>query len=169
MGTRYHGPAAETAALNAYIKLMRAAESVTARVHFEVGSNLTVSQFGALEVLLHCGSLSQRELADKLVRNAGNVTLVIDNLERRHLVQRERDPADRRFVTVHLTAKGRLLIQELFPKVAANIAREFSLLSPEEQRTLARLCKKVGLGRAPTAFLIKPERQDAPVSFVAVS
>jgi MarR family 2-MHQ and catechol resistance regulon transcriptional repressor len=169
MGTRYRGPAAEVAALNAYIKLMRAAESVTARVHFEVGNNLTVSQFGALEILLHCGSLSQRELADKLLRNAGNVTLVLDNLERRHLIQRERNPADRRYVTVHLTAKGRLLIQELFPKVAANVAREFSLLSLEDQRTLARLCKKLGLGRAPTAFVIKPERRDVPVSFAAVS
>ena len=169
MGTRHQGPAVEVAALNAYIKLMRAAESVTARVHFALSDGLTVSQFGALEVLLHCGSLCQRELAGKLLKSAGNITTVVDNLERRALVQRERDPADRRYVTVHLTAKGRLLIQELFPSVVANITREFSLLSPDEQRTLAKLCKRLGLGRVPAAFIIKPDQRDTPVRFAAVS
>ena len=70
---------------------------------------------------------------------------------------------------MHLTAKGRLLIQELFPKVVANITRELSLLSPDEQRTLAKLCKKLGLGRVSAAFIIKPDHQDTPVPFAAVS
>jgi MarR family 2-MHQ and catechol resistance regulon transcriptional repressor len=95
--------------------------------------------------------------------------MVVDNLERRALVQRERDPADRRYITVHLTAKGRQLIQELFPKVVVNVTREFSLLSPDEQRLLAKLCKRLGLGRAPAAFTIRPDRRETPVPFAAVS
>jgi MarR family transcriptional regulator, 2-MHQ and catechol-resistance regulon repressor len=147
MGTRYAGTTEEIDALNAYIKLMRAAESVTTRVHLDIVGYLTVSQFGALEVLLHHGSLCQRELAGKLLRSPGNVTMVVDNLEHRGLVQRERDPADRRFITVHLTVKGRTLIRGLFPKVVEAVTREFAQLSPDEQHTLASLCKKLGLGR----------------------
>ena len=56
MPTRYHGTPAETAALDAYIKLMRAAESVTTRVGgVMAAAGLTIGQFGVLEALLHHG------------------------------------------------------------------------------------------------------------------
>jgi MarR family 2-MHQ and catechol resistance regulon transcriptional repressor len=74
MGTHYQGTQAETDALNAYIKLMRAAESVTARAHNVLPKEITLSQFGVLEALLHRGPLCQGELASKLLRSGGNVT-----------------------------------------------------------------------------------------------
>ena len=144
MGTNYQGTAAEVDALNAYIKLMRAAESVTARAHTVLPKEITLSQFGVLEVLLHRGPLFQSELAAKLLKSGGNVTLIVDNLEKLGLVSRARDQEDRRFITVSLTDQGRAFISDLFPKVAASIAREFAALSPAEQFTLGWLCKKVG-------------------------
>lgn len=144
MGTHYQGTKAETDALNAYIKLMRAAESVTARAHSVLPKEITLSQFGALEALLHRGPLCQTELAGKLLKSGGNITLIVDNLEKAGLVTRERDKEDRRFITVSLTPKGRAFIEELFPMVAASITREFAALSPAEQFTLGWLCKKVG-------------------------
>ncbi|MBS0663974.1 MAG: MarR family transcriptional regulator [Verrucomicrobia bacterium] len=110
---------------------------------------LTIAQFGLLEALLHRGPLCQGELATKLLRSGGNVTLVVDNLERSGLVSRQRDPEDRRFITVSLTDRGRAFISELFPKVAASLAREFAVLSTAEQFTLGWLCRKLGTGRAP--------------------
>ena len=148
MGTHYQGTKAETDALNAYIKLMRAAESVTARAHSVLPKEITLSQFGALEALLHRGPLCQTELAGKLLKSGGNITLIVDNLEKAGLVTRERDKEDRRFITVSLTPKGRTFIEELFPKVAASITREFSALSSAEQFTLGWLCKKVGTSSA---------------------
>ncbi len=139
-------PAAETRALDAYIKLMRASESVTARSHAAIPQGLTLAQFGVLEALYHRGSLCASELAAKLLKSPGNLTLVIDNLERDGRVKRERDPQDRRFVTIHLTASGRQFIANLFPTIAAGITREFAVLSPAEQAMLAELCKKLGLG-----------------------
>ena len=144
MGTHYQGTKAETDALNAYIKLMRAAESVTARAHSLLPKEITLSQFGVLETLLHRGPLCQTELAGKLLKSGGNITLIVDNLEKAGLVTRERDKEDRRFITVSLTPKGRTFITDLFPKVAASIAREFGALSPAEQFTLGWLCKKIG-------------------------
>jgi MarR family 2-MHQ and catechol resistance regulon transcriptional repressor len=144
MGTHYHGTKAEIDALNAYIKLMRAADSVTARSHAVLPKEVTLAQFGVLEALLHCGPLCQGELAGKLLKSGGNLTLIVDNLEKAGLVARERNPDDRRFITVSLTEKGRAFISDLFPKVAASITREFASLSSAEQFTLGWLCRKLG-------------------------
>lgn len=147
MGTRHRGSIEEISALNAFIKLQRSAESVSTRVHSILPNGLTVTQFGVLESLHHIGPLCQGELAEKLLRSGGNLTLVVDNLEKAGLVVRERDPADRRFVVVKLTAKGTEFIAAFFPKVVENVKREMSVLSSTELADLGRLCKKIGLRR----------------------
>lgn len=145
MGTRHRGTIEEINALNAFIKLQRASESVSARVHAVLPAGLTVTQFGVLEALHHIGPLCQSELAEKLLKSGGNLTLVVDNLEKAGYVARERDPADRRFVVVKLTEKGQAFITALFPKVVANVTREMAALSGTELSDFGRLCKKVGL------------------------
>lgn len=143
--THFHGTDEEVRALDAYIKLVRAGESVTARLAPLLDeANLTVSQFGVLESLYHLGPMCQRDLGRKLLKSGGNITLVVDNLEKRGLVYRARGKEDRRYVAVHLTEVGRRLIAEIFPRHAANIVREMSVLSPAEQEELGRLCRKLG-------------------------
>lgn len=144
MGTRHRGTIEEINALNGFIKLQRAAESVSARVHSVLPADLTITQFGVLEAIFHIGPLCQSELAEKLLKSGGNLTLVVDNLEKAGYVQRERDPADRRFVVVKLTPKGQAFISALFPKVVANVTREMAALSSTELSDLGRLCKKIG-------------------------
>jgi MarR family 2-MHQ and catechol resistance regulon transcriptional repressor len=149
--SRYKGTREEQRALGAYIKLMRAAESVTARVHTHLHTvGLSLSQFGVLEALLHLGPLSQVALTRKILKTGGNITMVVDNLEKRGLVRRERNKEDRRYYTVHLTGEGRRLISEFFPSHAARIVDEMRILSLSEQDELARLCKKLGLQRSDT-------------------
>jgi MarR family 2-MHQ and catechol resistance regulon transcriptional repressor len=144
VGTRYEGTAEEVRALDAYIALMRAAETTTARIHRHLAEvELTVGQFGALEALFHLGAMRQNELARKVLRSAGNMTLVLDNLERRGLVRRERETGDRRCTTVHLTAQGRRLVQRVFPRHAATVVAELRALGAAEQVELARLCRRL--------------------------
>ena len=146
MSRRYRGNQKEIRALKTYVKLMRAAESVTARTHRHLASTrLTVSQFAVLEALYQLGPLSQREIGKKILRSSGNITMVIDNLEKNGLVRRERFEADRRFFIVHLTDKGSPLITDIFPPHAAVIAKDLGVLTAAEQDTLGRLCKKLGL------------------------
>ena len=146
MGSRHQGPEEEVRALDAYIKLMRAADSMTARLSSLLArAGLTMTQFGSLETLYHLGPMNQKELGAKLLKSGGNMTMVLDNLERRGLVRRERTPEDRRVCTVTLTAAGEALIRDLFPQHAAAITAELSVLSPEEQTELGRLCRKLGL------------------------
>jgi MarR family 2-MHQ and catechol resistance regulon transcriptional repressor len=138
--------AGEARALKTYVKLMRATESLTARAHRQLSTlGLTFSQFGVLEALYHLGPMSQSEIGQKILRSSGNMTMVIDNLEKRELVRRERNRTDRRFFIIHLTDKGKKLISSIFPSHAAEIKRELDVLSPAEQQTLGRLCKKLGL------------------------
>jgi MarR family 2-MHQ and catechol resistance regulon transcriptional repressor len=146
MGTRHKGSPAEVRALNTFIKLTRAAESTESRLAgLLTEANLTDSQFGVLEALYHLGPMHQCDLATKLLRSSGNITLVLDNLEKRKLVRRQRGTEDRRYITVHLTPEGERLIREVFPRHAANIVQVMNVLTPDEQEELARLCRKLGL------------------------
>jgi MarR family transcriptional regulator, 2-MHQ and catechol-resistance regulon repressor len=145
MSTKYRGTNVEIRSLDAYIKLTRAAGSVMDRTNRHLGDhNLTVSQFGALEALYHLGTMSQVELARKLLSSTANITTVLQNLEKRELISRVRDPEDQRYVRVSIAESGRTLIERILPAHIAGIVEDMSILTPEEQETLARLCRKLG-------------------------
>lgn len=145
MPTRYAGTPEDRAALDAYIKLWRAAHAVETTAHRHLAEHgLTVSQFGVLEALYHLGPLSQRQLAEKILRSSGNLTLVIDNLERDGLVRRERDAHDRRVTNVFLTEAGETLITRVLPDHVRGIREVFAGLTPDELGQLAALSRKLG-------------------------
>jgi MarR family 2-MHQ and catechol resistance regulon transcriptional repressor len=147
MPTHFEGTLEEVLALDTFIKLTRANNSLLARIAQRgTHPDLSVSQFGTLETLYHLGSMSQTEICNKLLKSGGNTTLVIDNLEKRGLVQRRRDPSDRRVIMVALTDEGESLISSIFPAHAQAITAELAVLSPEEQQQLGDLCKKLGKG-----------------------
>ena len=144
--TLYKGTRDEVRALGTFVKLVRAAESVTTRIHQHlIDAGLTVSQFGVLEALYHIGPLSQVNIAKKVLKSSGNITMVIDNLEKSGLVKRERKKDDRRYYIVQLTDEGRKLIGSIFPRHAVKIMEEMMILSSTEQETLGNLCRKLGL------------------------
>lgn len=147
MPTRYQGTPDEVLALDTYIKLTRANESVDSRLlRQHTLDDLTLTQFGVLEVLYHFGSLSQTRIGVKLLKSGGNITLVIDNLEKYGYVHRRRCEHDRRMFWVDLTPEGRAKIETVLPVHVAAIAVEMSILAPEEQVELGRLLRKLGRG-----------------------
>lgn len=146
MGTKYIGTQEEVEALNVFIKLNRASESVlnnTKQEYLEVG--LTESQFAVLEVLYHCGPQSQLEIGKRVLKTRGNMTFVIRNLEKNGYIMRQKDDKDKRYYSVNLTKKGHDIIRKIFPKHVKKIVDTMSVLSTQEQRELGRLCKKLGL------------------------
>ena len=147
MPTHYGGTESEVLALDTFIKLTRAFGSFATRLsQRDTIDGLTPSQFGVLETLYHLGPLCQSEIGAKLLLSGGNITMVIDNLEKRGLVERRRDDSDRRMVYVSLCDAGRELIAALFPGHVAAITAEMGVLTPEEQRLLGALCRKLGKG-----------------------
>lgn len=145
MGTHFKGNESEKTTLNAFIKLMRSVESLNNRLNRHLAeADLTVSQFGTLEVLYHLGPLNQRAIGEKLLKSGGNITMVIDNLEKCGYVERKKDPSDRRAVLIHLTKEGEAFIKDFFPRHLEKIKEEFSVLSEKEKNQLADICKKLG-------------------------
>jgi MarR family 2-MHQ and catechol resistance regulon transcriptional repressor len=144
--TKYRGHPAEVRALNAFIKLARAMNAMNANLarHVAADGDITMSQFGVLEALLHLGSLSQGDIGQKLLLSGSNVTTVIDNLEKRGFVRRQRRAGDRRVVDVTLTDGGRKLITRLFPAHARRITALLSALTAKQQDQLGDLCRTLG-------------------------
>jgi MarR family 2-MHQ and catechol resistance regulon transcriptional repressor len=140
-------------AVAAYVKLLRAARAVSARVEPRLAAHgLTLTQLGVLEALLHKGPLTHRDLGRKVLTSAGNMTDVIDKLEARGLVARLRCPADRRLVHVTLTQAGHCLIETVFPLHAADIAAAMAGLDALALVRLGDLLRTLGMAAAhPTA------------------
>jgi MarR family 2-MHQ and catechol resistance regulon transcriptional repressor len=146
MPTHYTGDPTTRRALDAYIKISRARKvlgSKTSQLLAEFG--LTESQFGTLEALYFLGPMCQKEIGEKLLVTGGNMTMVISNLEKEHLISRRRDRHDRRQLIVSLTGKGRRLVAEIFPQHAQNIVDLMGVLAADEQDKLGNLCKRLGL------------------------
>ena len=146
MPTHYDGTDAEERALDTFIRFTRAFDTVDQKINriFQA-HDLTSGQFGVLETLYHLGPLHQGALGDKLLQSKGNISTIITNLEDRDLVERRRDPDDRRYVQVHLTDAGRTLIADIFPDHVQQIVDTFGVLTDEEIGELGRLCKKLGM------------------------
>jgi MarR family 2-MHQ and catechol resistance regulon transcriptional repressor len=151
MPTHYQGTPEEVRALNAFIKLSRSVIAVQGRLlpALQREFGLTESQIAVLEALKHLGPLPQGELCRRILRSGSNLTTVVDNLERDGLVQRTRVAADRRIQIVTLTDKGRELVNRALPVHVERITRTMSVLEPDEQLELGRLCRKLGLSGEP--------------------
>jgi len=146
MGTNYKGSKKTIDALNSYIKLIRSAESLSSKLNLMLSNyGLTESQFGVLDSLYHLGPMKQKEIGKKILKSGGNITMVINNLEKRGMVERRKGEKDKRQFIIHLTSKGRKSFQELIPHIAKKIKKHFEILDKDEQKELQRLCKIVGL------------------------
>ncbi len=146
MGTHYKGTKKEMRALDSYIKLMRAADTINSTVNLSLSKfGLTESQFNVLDALYHLGPLSQKELGFKLLKSGGNITMVIDNLEKNAYVERIRGIEDRRIFFVQLTKKGEKRLEDILPVQVNFITNEMNRLSKTEQIELQQLCKRIGI------------------------
>ncbi|WP_319478551.1 MarR family transcriptional regulator [Marispirochaeta aestuarii] len=110
--------------------------------------DMTITQFGVLEVLLHKGPLTHREIAAKILKSRGNLTMVIDHLERDGLVERLPVAGDRRSRRVALTPRGEKRIKTVFPLQVEAIRSVFGNLDDQEVILLGQLCRKLGLSLA---------------------
>jgi MarR family 2-MHQ and catechol resistance regulon transcriptional repressor len=147
MSTKYQGTTEEVLALDAFVKFVRAYDTVTARLEKQntVG-DLSNSQFGTLEMLYHLGPLTQKDIGQKLLVSKSNVVTVIDKLEERGYARRQRSLEDRRCVFVHLTEDGREKVMQVLPVHVGAITSEMNNLTADEQKELGRLCRKLGRG-----------------------
>jgi DNA-binding MarR family transcriptional regulator len=105
--------------------------------------DLTPAQFDVLAQLQVAEGATQRELAERLVVTEGNITQLVDRMQRRGLIERH---AEGRCNRLALTEAGARLAARVVPEHEAVIASLFSVLSASEQQDLRRLLRKLERG-----------------------
>jgi DNA-binding MarR family transcriptional regulator len=104
---------------------------------------LTPADAGILRLLRAEAGLSQQGLAAKLKIHPSRLVSILDNLEKRGLVERRANPDDRRLYSLHLTQAGGEILEKI-----GSVAREhqdalLSCISWEERNTLATLLLRI--------------------------
>ena len=124
-------------------KAARAAQAYAEKSILEL--EMCGSDFAVLEALLHKGPLPVNEIGKKVLLTSGSITVAVDRLETKGLVERRAHGTDRRARVVHLTKEGRKLITRAYADHAADMERLASAsLTRAERKSLIRLLKKIG-------------------------
>jgi len=132
--------------IHVFLVLWKAARAVESFAEKSITDlEMCGSDFAVLEALLHKGPLPVNEIGKKILLTSGSITVAVDRLEKRELVERRAHGTDRRARIVHLTKEGRKLITRAYAQHAADMERlALASLTVTERATLIRLLKKIG-------------------------
>ena len=132
--------------VHVFLVLGKAARAVEAYAERSI-TDLAIggSDFAVLEALLHKGPLPVNEIGKKVLLTSGSITVAVDRLEKKGLVERRAHGTDRRARIVHLTREGRKLITRIYGEHATDMERlAAASLTKVERKTLISLLKKFG-------------------------
>ena len=121
----------------------RALSHIAERSIEEAG--LCLSDFAALEALLHKGPLTITAIQGKVLLASGSMTAAVDRLEKKGLIKRSPAPSDRRAKVLQLTPQGKRVVETAFRRHVAELASAMVVLNPSEMQHLHELLKKLGL------------------------
>jgi DNA-binding MarR family transcriptional regulator len=131
----------------AAIALMLAAEAIQwpATDLLTKQGDLTPQQYNVLRILRGAGDagLPTLDIAGRMIQRTPGITRLIDRLESKKLVQRERSDEDRRQVVCRITRPGRELLARLDAPVERLEAESLGQLSAAEVKALLRLLERI--------------------------
>jgi MarR family 2-MHQ and catechol resistance regulon transcriptional repressor len=132
--------------VHVFLVLWKAASAVQAYAEKSIAAlEMCGSDFAVLEAVLHKGPLPVNEIGKKVLLTSGSITVAVDRLEAKGLVERRAHGTDRRARIVHLTKEGRKVITRVYADHAADMERLASAsLTKAERKTLIGLLKKIG-------------------------
>jgi len=134
-------------ALSLWVKLTRAHDTFNHLTASNLRTTgLTPAQFGVVECLGHLGTMLIGDLTKKHLVSGGNMTVIVNNLEKDGIVRRSVNKKDKRAFYVQLTPKGKRLFHATFTPHANFILKLASALTEAEQAELGNLLKKLGTG-----------------------
>jgi DNA-binding MarR family transcriptional regulator len=119
--------------------IRRAQQAHVAAWQREVSAEVTSVQFGVLNVLAGTPGASQRHLVERLDLDRSTIADIVARLERRGLIERVRDGADKRRNMLHLTSQGEAELAALLPRVARVDEVLTAGLSGDDAATLRRI------------------------------
>ena len=105
--------------------------------------DVTVPQFDVLATLRATEGVTQQELAERLLVSKGNVTGLLDRMERLGWVERRQCPQDARANRLHLTPTGRKKAEQVVPAHDDVVLRAMHLLSAQDAKALRHLLSEL--------------------------
>ena len=145
---RRERPDLDTSVMAVCGDLWRAADRVRDGVAANLaGDELDLAGFDVLLTLRRQGrgrALSPSELAQDMMISTSAMTNRLDRLQKRGLIERQPDPADRRALRIVLTEAGFALADRIVARHVSTEARSASALSAEERAALSRSISKIG-------------------------
>ena len=157
-------PGASALATECFVNVMRTADLLTDLLSRYILDEHQLSQ-SALQVLAIIDGagepLEPTVIAERRLVTTGSMTSLLDNLEKRELIRRDRHPEDRRKLLVTITPAGQAIVDQVLPALHA---RERDVLAaalgPSEQRSLLKSLAK--LQRAALRASSEPAPRGAP-------
>jgi MarR family 2-MHQ and catechol resistance regulon transcriptional repressor len=136
----------KNSSLELFIALSRAHQWVNAHADRDIKKlGLNRTEFGVLELLYHKGPQPLQRIGTKVLMSSGNITYVVDKLEKKNLVRRNASATDRRLIFAQITERGEQFIEKVFPNHTHVIENAVKGLTEEEKKTASQLLKKLGL------------------------
>ena len=107
-------------------------------------AGMCVTDFVALESLLHKGPLTITQMQEKVMLASGSMTAAVDRLERKGFIVRKPAGKDRRAKLLELTPEGRKTVRKVFDHHASALEAAMKVLNAAEKIQLHALLKKLG-------------------------
>jgi len=130
----------------AFIALQKAADKLALQAEQLLKSNgLTGAQYNVLRILRGAEpqGLACSSIAERMISHDPDMTRLLDRMEKRHLITRQRQSDDRRVVKTRITGGGLDLLKRLDPTVRELHKRQFAHMTGPRVRTLAGLLDEI--------------------------
>lgn len=142
-------PEIDPASVQSYLVMLRVASDVLAAIEAYLARHeMSQGRFTVMAILNRNPeqAMSPSDLAARAGVTRATMTGLLDGLEREQLIRRHPDQNDRRMLLVELTAKGRKMLDEIFPDYYARIAKLMGHLTEAEKHQLVDLLNKITPG-----------------------
>lgn len=129
-----------------FVAFMQVADAFGAQAEQVIKTaGLTAAQYNVLRILRGAGpaGLACREIGERMISRDPDITRLLDRMEKRNLITRERQTDDRRVVKTYVTPEGLELLKALDRPVSALHKRQFQGIAPTKLKTLAAILEEI--------------------------
>jgi MarR family transcriptional regulator, organic hydroperoxide resistance regulator len=131
------------------LNLQRTADAAMRPVEAEIKSHgLSTTQYNVLRILRGAGEAGRTcgEIGDRLITRDPDITRLLDRMEKRGLIRRERQTKDRRVILTFITESGMDLLAQLDGSVPETIKGALGHMSERKLKDLCRLLEQARNG-----------------------
>lgn len=146
MSSSFHKKFDALAEAGLFVAFMQIADTLGAQAEQVVKTaGLTAAQYNVLRILRGAGSagLACREIGERMISRDPDITRLLDRMEKRNLITRERQSDDRRVVKTYVTPEGLEVLKNLDRPVSALHKRQFQGIAPAKLKILAAMLEEI--------------------------